>query len=300
MQFKGVVATLAAIVFLLGLLVLGPRIEPTVTSAEETIQPAATPKQGATFQSDRRSMFLANLPKRFEMPSDETGNLLLREYGAVFLARNGAVPPKKVIFRDDADVEAFQNSVEVASKRIGSSTIELQKAAMEELSDAIDEARKAGLSITARGSDSGKRDYEQTRRLWTSRVSPGMKHWVAKGRISSTESKRIQALPTFLQVPEILRLEQSGIYFAKSLDKSIIYSVAPPGTSQHLSMLAFDVAEFDNSTVRAILAKHRWFQTVASDLPHFTFIGVPEKELPALGLKQKADKTGRVFWVPDL
>ena len=245
-------------------------------------------------------MFLEHLPKNFEMPTDETGSLLLREYGAVFLARNGVVPPKKLIFRDDADVDAFQNSVEAASKKIGGSTIELQKVAMDDLSDAIDEARKAGLSITARGADSGKRDYEQTRRLWASRVNPGMKYWVAKGRVSAAEAKRIQALATFQQVPEILRLEQSGTYFAKSLDKSIIYSVAPPGTSQHLAMLAFDVAEFDNARVRAILAKHKWFQTVASDLPHFTYIGVPEKDLAALGLKQKADNTGRIFWVPDL
>jgi hypothetical protein len=300
MQFKGAVATSWAIVFMLALLVFGQTIEPRVTSAEEASRPESTPSPRPQFRSSTRSMFLENLPKRFEMPSDETGNLLLREYGAVFLARNGAVPPKKVIFRDDADVDAFQNGLEVASKRVGSSTIELQRAAMEDLSAAIEEARHAGLSISARGADSGRRDYDQTRRLWASRVNPGMKYWVAKGRVSASEARRIQALPTYQQVPEVLRLEQSGIYFAKSLDKSIIYSVAPPGTSQHLSMLALDVAEFDNARVRAFLSRHGWFQTVASDLPHFTYIGVPEKDLPALGLRPKADKTGRVFWVPDL
>jgi hypothetical protein len=293
MQFKGVVSTMGAIIFLLTLMVLGPKIEPTATSAEESIEPAAASTPG-------RSMFLKNLPKKFEMPFDDTGNLLLREYGAVFLARNGVEPPKKVIFRDDADVDTFQQSVDAATKKIGGLTIELQEEAMEHLSDAIDEARKAGLSITPRGADSGRRDYEQTRRLWASRVNPGMKYWVAKRRVSAKESKRILALSAFEQVPEILRLEQSGIFFAKSLDKSIIYSVAPPGTSQHLSMLAFDVAEFDNPRVRAILAKHKWFQTVLSDLPHFTYLGVSEKDLPALGLKPKADKNGRTFWVPDL
>jgi len=256
----------------------------------------ATPEQDLT----PRPRFYQHLPEKFELPTDETGQLLLREYGAIFLARKGAVPPRKVIFRDEADVAGFQGSVEVRSKVIEGHTVELQRAAMESLTEAIEDARKAGLSITPRGADSARRDYEDTRRLWASRVEPGMKYWVAKGRVSPAEAKRILALSAFEQVPEILRLEQSGIFFAKSLDKSIIYSVAPPGTSQHLSMLAFDVAEFDDARVRMTLAKHGWFQTVASDLPHFTYLGVSEKDLPGLGLKERADKTGRVFWVPDL
>lgn len=291
MQAKALVAIWGALIVLVALLVFGRSIEPTVTSAEEAVDPMPTPLT---------PLFLKHLPAKFELPSDDTGQLLLREYGALFVARKGAVPPLKVIFRDEADVEGFQSSVEVASGVIGGKTVELQKAAMEKLRDAIEDARKAGLSISPRGADSARRDYEDTRRLWASRVGPGMKYWVAKGRVSPAEAKRIQALSAFQQVPEILRLEQSGIYFAKSLDKSIIYSVAPPGTSQHLSMLALDVAEFDNARVRAILAKHGWFQTVTSDLPHFTYLGASEKDLPGLGLKSVTDKTGRIFWVPDL
>ncbi|HMJ08621.1 MAG TPA: hypothetical protein VK468_06430, partial [Pyrinomonadaceae bacterium] len=83
------------------------------------------------------------------------------------------------------------------------------------------------------------------------------------------------------------------------LSKSIIYSVAPPGASQHLSMLAFDVKEFDAEDVRVTLAKHRWFQTVTSDLPHFTYLGVAESELAGLGLK-RVEHAGRPFWVPDI
>jgi hypothetical protein len=295
MQAKALVAAWGILILLVGLILLGRSIEPTVTSAEEIV-PMATPKQDLT----PRPRFYKHLPEDFELPSDETGQLLLREYGAVFVAREGAVPPQKVIFRDEADVTRFQGSIKVGAKVIGGHTVELQKAALDSLTDAIDDARKARLSITPRGDDSARRDYDDTLRLWASRVNPGMKYWVAKGRLSPAEAKRIQGLSPFEQVPEILRLEQSGIFFAKSLDKSIIYSVAPPGTSQHLSMLAFDVAEFDNSRVRAILAKHGWFQTVASDLPHFTYIGVSEKDLPGLGLKQITDKTGRIFWVPDL
>ena len=97
----------------------------------------------------------------------------------------------------------------------------------------------------------------------------------------------------------VLELEENGLYFAKDLSKSIIYSVAPPGTSQHLSMLALDVAEFDDKDVRALLIEHKWFQTVVSDLPHFTYLGVREDELADLGLK-KVLSCHRTFWLPDV
>ena len=64
-------------------------------------------------------------------------------------------------------------------------------------------------------------------------------------------------------------------------------------------MLAFDVTEFNELHVREILAEQYWYQTVVSDLPHFTFLGVAEGELPDLGLKQ-AIYGEKKFWVPDI
>jgi len=241
--------------------------------------------------------FYKNLPSGFELPRDDAGRLLLREYGAVFLARSGATPPNKVVYRDEADVVAFQNTLKRSTETIGGTRIELQTAAMEALKAAIAEAAKSGLTIGPRGADSARRGYDQTVSLWASRVNPGFAHWVGKRRVSQAEANRIKALTPYEQVPEILALESRGIFFAKSLDKSIIYSVAPPGTSQHLSMLALDVKEFENPQIRAILAKHRWFQTVSSDLPHFTFLGVEESKLSDIGLKQVSN-SGRKFWVP--
>ncbi|MEJ7699428.1 MAG: hypothetical protein WKF71_07255 [Pyrinomonadaceae bacterium] len=81
-------------------------------------------------------------------------------------------------------------------------------------------------------------------------------------------------------------LELEGMFFSKDLSKTIVYSVAPPGTSQHLSMLAFDASEHENPEVREILARYGWLQTVVSDLPHFTYLGVAENELSGLGLKK--------------
>ncbi len=212
-----------------------------------------------------------------------------------------AVPyrPHKVVFRDQADVAAFQSKLKVSAASIGSYKVQLQSVALDALNEAIAEARAARLSISPRGADSSRRDYDHTVALWKSRVEPGLSYWTSKRRITAAEAARIRALTPYQQVPEILGLEKDGIFFAKSLSKSIIYSVAPPGTSQHISMLALDVREFDNQRVRAILARHGWFQTVVSDLPHFTYLGVTETELTSLGLKQITNAS-RTFWVPDI
>lgn len=243
--------------------------------------------------------FTANLPAGFEQPTDEVGKRMLKAYGALYVARGGAIAPKTAVFRDAAAVTAFQSSAKGTSGSVGGTTLELQEPAMTHLKEAIAEAEKSGAAITPRGADSAKRSYEDTVTLWASRVNPGLTHWVGKGRITQAEADRIKAMSPFEQVSEIFKLEEQGIYFAKTLDKSIIYSVAPPGTSQHLSMLALDVNENENARVRQILAKHGWYQTVVSDLPHFTFLGVPESDLPKLGLKKKTD-SGRVYWVPDI
>lgn len=252
----------------------------------------------ATNESDLKSGgFTANLPERFTQPTDDVGRKLLKEYGSVFIAKGGVTPPNTVVFKDEAEVKKFQSGAASTRETIGGVSIELQSAAMQALKDAVAEAGQSGVSITPKGSDAAKRSYQDTVGLWASRVDPGLSHWLASGKISTADAQRIHALSPFDQVPEIFKLESQGIYFAKDFSKSIIYSVAPPGSSQHLSMLALDVSEHDNSKVRGILAKHGWFQTVVSDLPHFTFLGVAENDLPKLGLKKVSDG-GRIFWVP--
>lgn len=262
-------------------------------SSDITTMPAVTNEQS------KDVLFLQKLPSDLVLPSDRAGILLLREYGAMFVAQNGVVHPSQVVFANETEVQEFQRSVESEAERIGGYNIVLQKPAMRALEDAVKQAKRAGLSITPRGADSGRRGYDQTVALWRSRVNPGLIFWTGKGRITPAEADRIRRLPTREQVSVILELERSGIFFAKSLDKSIIYSVAPPGSSQHIAMLALDVREFDDPRVRSILAANGWFQTVVSDLPHFTYLGADESELTQLGLKQ-ARSSNRVFWVPDL
>lgn len=232
------------------------------------------------------------------MPDDDVGRRLLKEYGALFIAR-GVVVPTMVTFRDAPAVRAFQASVLSARAAISSVPVELQEPAMRGLTEALSEARQSGLTITPRGADASKRSYEDTVALWASRVDPGLDHWTAAGSISAHEAKRIRGLSPSDQVPEIFKLEDQGIFFSKDLSKPIIYSVAPPGASQHLSMLALDVSEYGDPNIRDILKRHGWFQTVSSDLPHFTFLGVSESELPGLGLKKMVN-ADRTFWVPDI
>lgn len=276
-------------------------------SETPTASPERSPEPKATANSNSKEMdakqisggFIANLPDGFEKPNDEAGSLLLREYGAVFVARGEVKPPKTVVFKDQAEVSAFQSSLTTSNANIGGIGLELQASAMDGLKKAVDEAKAAGVSISPRDKDSAKRSYNETIELWASRVDPALKYWVGKGRMTQAQADALKKLSPYEQVPEVLKLESQGIYFAKDLSKSIIYSVAPPGTSQHLSMLALDVKENNDPKVREILARNGWYQTVTSDLPHFTFLGVPESELPKLGLK-KVETGGRVFWVPDL
>jgi len=248
---------------------------------------------------DRNSLFFKSLPAGFIVGEDAAQQRLLREYGAVFVAREGVVPPSKVVFRDDEDVSEFQTSLVIAESQVGQFSLELQSVAMDALLAAVAEAESVGLSITPRGADSARRNYNDTIELWKSRVEPALEHWTGKGRMTRGQADAIRSLSPYEQVPEIFSLEDEGIYFAKDLSKSIIYSVAPPGASQHLSLLAFDVAEFDDAEVRRILAEHFWYQTVVSDLPHFTFLGIEASKLPEIGLRQVISNE-REFWIPEI
>lgn len=269
-------------------------------TASATPTPTASPAANSNMTSKPAdNKFTSSLASDFVQPADDALRLLLREYGAVYVARGGTTVSKKVAFKDEADVRSFQSSFQSASEAIGGFKVELQAPALKALKEAIAEAKSAGVAITPRGADSARRGYEETVKLWASRVNPGLDHWVGRGRVTQADAARIKALSPYDQVPEILKLEKQGIFFAKDLSKSIIYSVAPPGTSQHLSMLALDVTQNDNAKVREILAKHGWYQTVVSDMPHFTYLGLPESELPSLGLK-KTTSAGRTFWVPDI
>jgi hypothetical protein len=182
----------------------------------------------------------------------------------------------------------------------GYDQVELQPAAMKELLKAREDAQKEDLDITPRdGAEAARRSYDDSLQLWQTRFLPALNYWLGQGKLTEAHVTRLKSLPLRDQIAEVLELEKGGIYFSKDLSKSILYSIAAPGTSQHIAMLAFDVNEFDNPRVREILAKHGWFQTVLSDLPHFTFLGLKEKDLPKNGLKH-VEVDGQTFWIPNV
>ncbi len=235
----------------------------------------------------------------FYNPENEVEKILLPEYGAVFVAQNDVKIAPRIVFRDSKEVEDFQNTLLITKTRIGDFELELQTAAMNDLLAAKRQAEAENLTITPRGADSARRDYQGTIELWASRVNPALEHWTQNGKISPEKAEYLRSLSPSEQISAIFELEKQGIYFSKDLSKSIIYSVAPPGTSQHLALLAFDVREFKNERVRQILADNGWFQTVVSDLPHFTYLGAQEKDLPELGLK-KVENENQKFWIPNI
>ena len=231
---------------------------------------------------------------------DRVAHRLIAEYGAMYVAAESVRVPPRCIFLGEDEVQKFQAETETSAELIGEAKIELQRAAMNALLDACAEAQTQGLEITPRGgAEAARRSYTDTVRLWASRFEPALEHWVAQGQIDMDEAARLRALMPTDQIAAVLKLEERGIFFSKYFSKSILYSVAAPGASQHLAMLAFDAAEFAEARVREILARHGWFQTVQSDLPHFTFLGVREKELPTLGLR-RVEEHGQIFWIPNV
>ncbi len=234
-------------------------------------------------------------------PSDDpVARRVLADYGAMFIADSNVTFPPRCVFTSDAEVMRFQESAGCLGETVGEDRIELQPAAMEALRKARAEAHQQGLDITPRdGSEAARRSFEDSVRLWNTRFLPALDHWLAQGRLTEDQVERLRALPLKQQVAEVLELEKTGIYFSKDLSKSILYSIAAPGTSQHIAMLALDVNEFRDPRVREILARHGWFQTVLSDLPHFTFLGLQEKDLPSHGLKS-VEANGQTFWIPNV
>ena len=232
--------------------------------------------------------------------SNSVARRILEEYGAIFLADKKVTPPPVCIFTNEEQVSRFQEDAGYDSEVIGFDEIELQPEALKQLIKAREEARKEGLEITPRdGAEAARRNYEDSLRLWNSRFEPALDYWLSQGRLTNEQVTRLRNLPLLQQVAEVLELEKTGIYFSKDLSKSILYSIAAPGTSQHIAMLAFDVNEFRNPRVREIMAKHGWFQTVLSDLPHFTFLGLKEKDLPKHGLRN-VEVNGQLFWIPNV
>jgi len=225
---------------------------------------------------------------------------IFKEYGAVFVSVDAVTTPPKCIFESESDLAVFQHRIQRRTETIGGTTVELQTDAMELLKRAIADAARSGKSITPRGGKTAAtRSFADTQRLWDSRFFPALTYWTAKGKISAADAEAVKKVSIPDQVRRVLEWESNGYFFSTGKDRTILSSVAAPGTSQHLSGLALDVTQFADPLVRQILNMHGWYQTVADDTPHFTYLGVPEAELPSRGLKT-VSRGGYTFWVPNI
>jgi hypothetical protein len=244
----------------------------------------------------KRGMTLGELGNR----QNAVDRRLLEEYGAIFLAHESVVVPPVIMFKNADAVWQFQSEIAIACEEIAETKIELQAAAMKALLLARKQAKEQNLDITPRGgAEAARRSFDDTVRLWNSRFWPALDYWQMQGEIGAEEIEKLKKLQLRRQVNAVLALETRGVFFSKDFSKSILYSVAAPGASQHLALLAFDANEFHDPVVRQILGDYGWFRTVQNDLPHFTFLGRDEKDLPELGLKQIETEYGE-FWIPNI
>lgn len=261
----------------------------------------ATAAEGSPFHAalgralERRGLSLDD----FCPAGDTLTRRVLEEYGAMFVAE-GVALPDTCVFESEEAVERFQREAGWRAAELDGTPIELQPVALDALMAAREEAAFNGLRLTPRGgSEAGRRSFADSLRLWRSRCDPALEHWCAVGRLGVAEAERLRGLPVREQAAAVLELERGGLFFSKWFNKSILQSVAAPGASQHLAMLAFDVTEFQDARVGALLARHGWFQTVLSDLPHFTYLGLHERDLPSRGLR-RVESAGQTFWVPEM
>lgn len=237
-------------------------------------------------------------------PCAAENNLLAQkvfaEYGAMFAATDVVRKPPTCIFNDSEEVNTFQATLRIRAQDIGGVRIELQQTAMDALMRSVAQAAERGLKITPLdGEIAGRRSFADTVRIWNSRFIPAANYWVARRKITRQAAEDAMNMSVPEQVEQVLEWESRGLFFSTGKNRPIMSSVAPPGTSQHLSLLAFDIEQAGNRRVREILNRNGWYQTVVNDTPHFTYLGFAATELPQKGLISVV-KNGYKFWIPKI
>jgi hypothetical protein len=227
---------------------------------------------------------------------DDVGQHLLARYGAMFVARD-VVVPTRCLFTNANELAAFTARVPTQSAHIGAVKVTLQPRALNALLFAVADARLNDARLSLRSSKPAQRDYDDSQEFWRSRLVAALSHWTRRGKLSRADAQVLRDAPPRETVLPIHTLEARGVYFGRGYRRSIFSSAAVPGASQHHALLAIDVTEYESAATRTILGRYGWYQTVAGDPAHFTFLGVAESELPTRGL-QRVVQNGHAYWVP--
>ena len=241
-----------------------------------------------------------NLGTLCPVDSNVVAARVMREYGSMFVAGDSIELPDTCMFGGEPEVKRFQKKLKTKTVYSGGLPITLQLKAAEGLQASIEQAALEGFSIRPLdGAIAGSRSYGDTLMLWNGRFFRALDYWTRRGSLTAEDRDAISRVDLQKRIEMIIEWEARGIYFSTDRTRSIFTSTAPPGASQHLSMIAFDVVEYGQPTVREILNSNGWFQTVVGDPPHFTYLGLHEGELARRGLQLIARGSHR-YWVPNL
>lgn len=187
--------------------------------------------------------------------------ILLRAYGTALVNQESEVKlPPKVIFADEQETQDFQSTLSMR-KVDDTNDCYLQKIAAEALNNA---RSQQNFSLK-----SGYGEGDCTRSFATN-----LRFWHKYANNKTLEKVR------------------------QGKETKILGVVAPPGTSQHLWGLAIDLS-VSNQKQREALYQNGWFQTVENDVPHWTYIGLPEEDLPLFGFQNKVIR-GISYWLTPL
>jgi LAS superfamily LD-carboxypeptidase LdcB len=187
--------------------------------------------------------------------------ILLRAYGAVFVNQDVGIklPPKDILINEQ-ETQEFQSTLTMAHVD-ATNDCYLQKSA----ADALNKARVQQHILLKSGYGSGDctRTFNTNLRFWQKYANN-----------------------------QILAKVQQG------KETRILGLVAPPGTSQHLWGLAIDLLVASKEQRKA-LNQNGWFQTVENDVPHWTYVGLTEDNLPLFGFNKQVVR-GITYWITPL
>lgn len=208
---------------------------------------------------DDQQRFLDTITHQIQNPPQPNTYeyILLRAYGAIFINQNPEIKlPSKVILDNEEETLNFQDNLQLTLVE-GTQECYLQKAA----ADAFNQARNI-IDIPLKSGYSGDctRSFATNLRFWQKYTNDQTLEQVKQGK-----------------------------------ETNILSVVAPPGTSQHLWGLALDL-RVSNQEQREALNQNGWFQTVAKDVPHWTYLGWDEESLPKFGLQEKII-SGITYWL---
>jgi hypothetical protein len=207
---------------------------------------------------DNQQRFLTTIANKIpRVPDIDTFEYtLLRSYGTVFINQESGIKlPEKVILDDEIETQSFQDKISIELVN-GTEECYLQKPAAAALNKARD---LENIPLKSGYAGDCLRNFATNLRFWNKYANRETLTQVKAGK-----------------------------------ETKILGLVAPPGTSQHLWGLAIDLQILTPSQ-KQTLNENGWFQTVVNDLPHWTYLGWREEELPKFGLQQKIIQ-GIKYW----